>query len=305
MSLRRESYRAALAVPGLRALAIGKDARIAAHAIVCVVVAFVVALFAPVVSLVIAPLLFGLPHLASEARVVLQRARPPRAALVTAAVVSLLLVGVGAASFALPDSRSLAHVECTIAFGGLGLVLAVMRSPVARALAIVAAALAFGCALSFHVAMAMRVLVVVAHAFVALAVWALVFRARRLYAAPAIVLALAGFLALVALRSPVVALAFASSVHYALWLAIIPQEASAANGAPTWRMTARVWLRDIGGVGLAFILAACVLLVVSAAAMGAPRARDAYLAAARFHVWLELPVAAFLGFGGLAPGRAT
>jgi len=298
MSLRRSIAMRALAMPAVRPFALDKDLRLGTHAAVCVLGAFATALFAPVISLVVAPLLLGIPHLASEARVFLRTLRPSRALLATVLVIALALVAIGALSVMHPDSPLVARLECATALTGAAIVVGRFgRGPAPRLLAFTAVALAFACAVSPNIALVTRTLAIALHGFVALAFWAGCFRLRRLYAAPAIALTVAGFTALLVVRSPVVAAAFATSVHYALWLVIIPQEISAAKGPPTWRMTARVWLRDLGRVATVLVLAAGVVLLVASARYGSTEARDAYLAGARFHIWVELPLAALVRFG--------
>lgn len=86
----------------------------------------------------------------------------------------------------------------------------------------------------------------------------------------------------------VLSYAFAQTVHYALWLWLIPGQR---------RQSGRGLRADLGGTpGLVLAAGACVL--VPALALRDPTAvRSTYLSLALFHGWLELAVAAFLGAG--------
>src|SRR5689334_5343717 len=54
----------------------------------------------------------------------------------------------------------------------------------------------------------------------------------------------------------VLAHAFTDSVHYALWLGVVPEETLRAQGTLSFRMTARALVRDFGARGLAAIAVA-------------------------------------------------
>jgi hypothetical protein len=209
------------------------------------------------------------------------------------------------------------------------------RGALALALALALTALA-GVAAVAHPLSAQRVLLH-AHNLVGLAAWALLFRrARRAALLPLALIAVA--LAAVA-SGPAIAwslrhgavsalgahiltaadavspslrgdlgvrLAFAyvflQSVHYAVWLAWIPQEDLAAEGSVSFRASARSLSRDLGAAGLACAVA-CSAAVLLAAFAAVHRARATYLSLATFHVYFELAALAFLACRGARVSR--
>ncbi len=83
--------------------------------------------------------------------------------------------------------------------------------------------------------------------------------------------------------------AFAQSVHYGLWLRVIPEEARPRPSTRTWLAAFRALRADVGDplLAVALVLAAAFAVVGS----GSPAAaRDAYLALAFFHGPLEFAV---------------
>jgi hypothetical protein len=85
---------------------------------------------------------------------------------------------------------------------------------------------------------------------------------------------------------------FLQSVHYLTWLVLIPMDGSTRSGSASFRRSFRELVADLGAPGAAAAAAACALVGGFGAA--APlTTRNAYLALASFHVWLELGVLAF------------
>jgi hypothetical protein len=85
--------------------------------------------------------------------------------------------------------------------------------------------------------------------------------------------------------------AFLQSVHYAVWLHAIPQDATLGNGTLSFRMTWRALERDLG----AWALGACLTLALLVPLCGvtAPLlTKAAYLSLSTFHGYLELAAAA-------------
>ena len=80
---------------------------------------------------------------------------------------------------------------------------------------------------------------------------------------------------------------FLQSVHYTIWLQLIPQEETRTQGTLTFRMSVRSALEDFGTVG-SILVVAVVLLVVLLAFVSIHRARDLYMSFASFHGYLEL-----------------
>jgi hypothetical protein len=180
---------------------------------------------------------------------------------------------------------------------------------------------------------AARVFLLHAHNVVALALWATLFRANKpqLVAPFALALGAAGVLAsgafyqqtlgspgASAFRLHVLTMAgtvapfhearwavgftsaflFLQSLHYLVWLSFIPQEEQASRGTPTFRMSARSVLRDLGLPGLAAVVVAAVAVLVGAC-FQLQRARGLYLSLATFHTYLEL---ALFGYFWVRPG---
>lgn len=290
---RRATLGWALSIPWLRTLVIDKDRRVAVHAVLLVIAAALLAIALPVVPLVVTPLVLGIPHLASEARWMVVRARVPRRLQVGLAIAALTLAGLAVAR------RS--GAECALGLGGIALALASAARPgggargrAAALLALVPCAGAVACALSKPFACAVRDALIASHALVTLGVWIFLFRRAPRFALPAVGAVSVAVLAVGALRGSLVALAFLASVHYAVWLVLVPIDAARGAGTPTFRMSVAGWRKDLGGPVLAAALATGVLVAILVVTRGATPARDLYLVAARFHLWLEAAMACFL-----------
>jgi hypothetical protein len=81
--------------------------------------------------------------------------------------------------------------------------------------------------------------------------------------------------------------AFLQSVHYAVWLHAIPQEATRGEGTLTFRMSFRGARAELGRLGLG--IAALIVILVPAFGLFAPlRTHAVYLSLATFHGYLEL-----------------
>lgn len=289
-AVRRALFAIALRSPALRFVLTNKDRRIAVQAVASVVVALTIALATPIVALIVSPLVLGIPHLASEARWLLRTpsirrtpAKPLAVALAAALVTACVL--------------SLPRVEVALGLSAIVLALAMRRTWAGRALVLVAGTACAAVVIVLPgVAVVTRDAVVAAHGVVSLALWLLVFRKnKRLEVALAVGAVLTASLACVLfVRGPVIAQAFLQGVHYAVWLRLIPQDGVKSAGAPTFRMTARGWRRDLGTWGLGVMLIAMVGLGIAALTLGPTVARDEYLVLARCHVWLEMAIGAWL-----------
>lgn len=95
---------------------------------------------------------------------------------------------------------------------------------------------------------------------------------------------------------------FLQSVHYSVWLLLIPQEDVKAQGSLSFRMSLRSLRADFGARGLRWIGGAA-LTVAAAACVHAVQARNVYLSLAMFHGYLELAMLAYFWARGGA-GRA-
>jgi hypothetical protein len=90
---------------------------------------------------------------------------------------------------------------------------------------------------------------------------------------------------------------FLQSVHYLVWLVLVPMDAESGSGATSFRRSFRSLSRDLGTSGL--VLSAGLFVVFAGLGAVSPlRTRHAYLALASFHVWLELAVLGFLVVSG-------
>lgn len=90
---------------------------------------------------------------------------------------------------------------------------------------------------------------------------------------------------------------FAQSVHYAMWLRLVPEDDRAR---PTPRSFVASWRALVDELGLALPLLAglAALVLAGAATVDLAAARLGYLRAAQFHVFLELALLASLWVGG-------
>jgi hypothetical protein len=335
----------ALGVRPLARLLARRDLRIPVLGALGALVAAGLSVLAPALLFVVSPVLFGVPHVASDVRYLVVRRALPRA----------LRSAVWAGCAAIVGVRVL---EETRVFGGLlaartELLLGsswVVGAAVAGA-AVAAGAgrragarLALGLPPLFFLAIAAachpneaRLVFVHVHNLVGVGVWLLLFRRRGGMAL--LPLATVALCAAWLLLSPLpyawsarahgevafgvhvltmsdwiapglpVKLAvgltysyvFLQAIHYAVWLAWIPQEDTRAEGTLTFRMTARALVRDFGSLGLGVIVA-LLAVVVLGALVNVQRARALYLSLAMFHGYLELAMLAYFLMRGGAPG---
>jgi hypothetical protein len=173
-----------------------------------------------------------------------------------------------------------------------------------------------------------RALFAYGHNLVALVVWVVLFRRRKIAAAwPLALVAVGTTLLAVGATSPwlredgpwtarlleearfmtglaprsalLVALTyvFLQAVHYSIWLTWIPRETVRPDASLTFRMSARSALRDFRWWGLAAIALAAAA-VVAASFVSVHRTRAVYLSVATFHGYLELACLSFLWVRG-------
>jgi hypothetical protein len=97
---------------------------------------------------------------------------------------------------------------------------------------------------------------------------------------------------------------FLQSIHYGIWLYLIPQEELPAQGTNSFRTTARALVSDFGAQALAL-----VLLTSSAVLAGAffhlERARALYVSLATFHGYLETVMLAYFWVAAAAGSEAS
>jgi hypothetical protein len=317
--------------PALGALLSRRDRRLMLHAVVAAGVAFALAVACPGVLFVAGPALFGVAHVASDARYLVLRRSLPRwwVAVLVAGCAALLALRAleGAVPARWPFAAAEVAVGWTWAFAGAagGLAVARDRGGLGRALIVGPVLAAAGAAAIAHPHLA-RLVFAHVHNVVAIALWLWLFRSRRRFALPAVALLAAGAaLLLTGVAMPWVrfegpgtarlidesvfawpawmpqrtALALGvvfvmlQAVHYSVWLAFIPQDDVRAEGTLSFSMSLRALKRDFPRPLLA------VVVVLAAAVLGASlldvhRTRQLYLSLATFHGYLELAAGAFL-----------
>ncbi|WP_224241020.1 hypothetical protein [Hyalangium gracile] len=311
-ALRARLYR--LLAPWAGPLFADRERRVAWLGVVYVALAFLVTLTAPLWSLALGPLLLGVPHLVSDVRYLVVRPGLHRRRLLAGlCAVPLLAIGLGAGP----------------AFGLLAMLVAILgargswlrKGPMLVGWAVLSGvALGFGA--GFQLAFAHL------HNVIAVALWWWAWRARhgRAWAVP-----LLAFLGTVALllgaaepvltalgawtapgtgssftehaqvlapgSGPVLALrlvlafAFLQSVHYGVWLRLVPEDDRTRAAPRPWRASWRALETDFGVVPLVLF----TTLALGIAAWGAvdlAQARMGYLRLAGFHGYLELAVGA-------------
>jgi len=90
---------------------------------------------------------------------------------------------------------------------------------------------------------------------------------------------------------------FMQSVHYLVWLVLVPSDDRPGGGSVSFRRSFRDLIGDLGTLGAAAAVGASVL-VLAFGAVAPFRTRNAYLTIASFHVWLELAVLVAFAVGG-------
>jgi len=274
----------ALEVAPLRGLLVEKRRRVPALLLLHASAAFVLSVFAPTLLLVVGPLLLGVPHLVADLRYLVLRPR-----LSTLARAGLLGAAVLAAWLAPSGLRLvMAHAHNVVAIGIWALLFckARRRALVVSALLALATLLLLASPLAWFGFKHGLVQSFGLHAFAA---------ANNL----------APFADSAPLALGVVAsFAFLQSIHYAVWLHAIPQEATPGEGTLSFRMSFRALRRELGtwGMTLAALLAAAVPL----AGLVAPlRTQAVYLQLASFHGYLELGALALWWRGRKCPASAA
>jgi hypothetical protein len=316
-----------------------RDRRVAAQASIGVLSTFALATFAPAVLLALGPIVFGVPHIASDVRYLVLRRDVTRSAirvtLVFAALVTLLRV----VGMVLPGALPWAGVEMALLCGwvasaGLAGARASGRSALVAPLLLFVA----GAALLVvpHPEGAALVLAH-AHNVIAIGVWLFVFRRNvRAATVPLVLAVLVVFLILSGATLPfateharalgvsltefatwmapgfsaragvaiVLSFAFLQSMHYAVWLGWIPQEDVAAEGTLSFKMSLRSMLMDFGGIGLVAVALLSLLFVVGAG-FALTRTRELYLSLAVFHGYLEIAMLAYFVCGSSARAKLS
>jgi len=314
-----------------------RDRRIATLACISVTLALLGAVYFPVFLFALGPIVFGVAHVAADVRYLVLRRNLARwwQNVVWVGCAWLIVIRALEEFKWLPQGESL-ELASAAAFVGIAL-LAGLRERGSRTRALLALLLLFGVTVAaLHRPGMARLVFLHLHNVIAIAAWAMLFRAnKRWLMAPLALLGLAtlllasGLFAPQTLNSPfasafhlpvstiatwiapflslrvaigvTTAYVFLQSMHYSVWLSFIPQEEQASAGTPTFRMSARSLFADLGTPGVV-----AVALAAAAVALGAwfdvHRARSLYLSLATFHGYLEL---AMLGFFWVRGSRRT
>jgi hypothetical protein len=312
-ALRARVYR--LVAPWAGPLFADRERRVAWLGMAGVAFSLLLTLTVPLWSLALGPVLLGVPHLVSDWRyLVVRPGLHRRTGLAVLGAVPLLATCLGAG----PAVGLLAIVPATLG----------ARGPVWRK-ALVLSGWAVLTALALGFRTGVQLVLLHGHNVLAVALWWWAWRPRHSRAWGVPLLAAAGTVALLlgvaepvlsALGAwtapatgtsfgelvetlspleghPVLALrlvlvfAFLQSVHYGVWLRLVPEEDRPRAAPRPWRATWRALVEDFGAPLLvSFLLLA--LAVVAAGLVDLPRARLGYLQLAAFHGYLELAVAA-------------
>jgi hypothetical protein len=302
-------------VPISSVLVAQRELRVAVVGTLSIAAAFIMTAGAPLWTLALGPIVFGVPHLLADVRYCIVRpGLHRRVPLIVAAGVPLLL-----GALLSDPTISLAAVA------GAGVV--ANGSTRRRAMIV---ALAIGAAVAMALARGTSILVLLhAHNLVAIGMWwAWRDRQSRLHWLP--LAAFVGLSALLWFAAPVPGLSdvaptrlglgrhlgelapglptaigarvvllfcFAQAVHYAIWLRMVPDEDRDRVTTRSFGQTARALTRELGRpVLLVAVVAAFVFAIW--AAIDLAQARSSYLRFGMFHVALELVAAALFFIEG-------
>jgi hypothetical protein len=340
--LRRAVLLGLVRQPTLAPLLSRRDERVRLHALTCAAAAVALTMLCPGVLFVASPALFGVAHVAADARYLVLRRDLPRPWTVALVAGCVALFALRVLEGALPARWPFAALEVGIGwawiFTGLAAGYAATRTTAAACRASLLAPLvaAAGWAALRDPPLA-RLVFAHIHNLVALGLWVYLFRARRRFALPAIaLLAAATALLLTGAALPWVHLAgpaasrlvdealFAwpawmpqrtaielglvfvmlQAVHYSVLLALIPQDDARAQGTLSFRMSLRSLTRDFPAPLLALVVLVAVA-ILGASFVDVTRTRQLYLWLAGFHGYLELAAAAFLIVRGKSAMRST
>ncbi len=307
----------------LRAFVIHKDVRINTLCLGQAALAGAAALFCPSLLLVLGPLVLGVPHVASDVRYLVLRRPGPRAFGYAVVGFSVALLCLRLIETAYLGDPRFAGVELALVTLWLW-VSASLAAPGPRRTWALVGTLVLGYVALGEPTLA-RVIFAHAHNLVAIVVWYALFRPRRASSLLPLACILLGAGALfwfggtvperfglpecfdlhieAAARwlAPgvasehqlglVLSYAFLQSVHYAIWLFLLPLDAHPSRGSATFSMSLQSAWRDFRGWGLGFI--ALGVVTVSVAAVLDPLTTSAvYLFVTPFHGYLELAVLA-------------
>jgi hypothetical protein len=327
---RKKTLRLATRSRFLTTIVASRRARVATMATFQVGLLFVLSVVAPVGMFFVGPLTLGVPHLAADARYLILRRRLPRAFVALSAASAAVIVG--ARSLELLGVVGTSADVLEAAAGGLWMLSALAFAVRDRRTAARSAALLPPIVGVFFLAMrhphTANIAMMHVHNVIGVATWLLLYPRKKLWEVVpvvAIVLGIAFFASGAAVvwthraggdfafgtrlsmishylapgfapgpaAAIVLSFVFLQAVHYAIWIAWIPQEDLVGEGTPTFRMTARGIWRDFGALGCGIVAVAMAgLAALASFRIGA--ALNWYLPLSRFHGLLELAVLTFL-----------
>lgn len=311
-----------MAEPWFGSLYADRERRVQWMAVFSIATSFAFTIVAPLWLLALGPVLLGVPHLVADARyLVIQPGLHKRGVLVWLAAIPLVALGFGA-----PPFIGLLSI--------VPLVLVAKASAGRKVVALMIWAALTVVALLWETPFLLTFLHL--HNVIALVWWwTWQPRARRSWFIPALTVAALAFLLLggaepvlsyfnawnapgsrtsfgeyvnanapglaptLALRL-ILTFAFLQSLHYAVWLRLVPEDARVRPAPRPFRESWNALVRDFGLPALAF----CIVLALFIAVWGAfdlSAARYGYLRLAAFHGYLELAVAAWFLVEGRRP----
>ncbi|HRE90789.1 MAG TPA: hypothetical protein PK095_16810, partial [Myxococcota bacterium] len=313
-----------------RACVRDRGLRLASLAVGHMLVAFLLALFLPLWLLLLGPLILGAPHVVSDVRYLLLKPPVPLMRrglyLILAPLVAMTVCRV------IGSAGGPFSVELEVMLGGLAMVFGVVCARGAlwwRLLVGLGVVLLTGVALMS----AYTSLVVIAHAhnLVAFGLWLFFLKGEVPGRALGVVIAVYVTLSAI-LLSPlteglmldhatgnigafnlvnmadalapglslevglrwVLLFGFLQSMHYAIWLRLIPQRLDARKAPPTFRRSLKRLREDFGGRAFVLIALVCLMVPVFALSTDAEATRHVYLLAAVSHGYIELAIIAAL-----------
>ncbi|PZR18353.1 MAG: hypothetical protein DI536_00255 [Archangium gephyra] len=311
-----------MAEPWFGSLYADRERRVQWMAVFSIITSLALTVVAPLWLLALGPVLLGVPHLVADARyLVIQPGLHKRGGLVWLAALPLVALGFGA-----PPFIGLLSVVPLVLTANATVKRKLVALAVWAALTLVALRWETPFLLAFlHL-----------HNVIALAWWwAWQPRSRRHWFIPVLTMAALAFLMLggaepvltffeawnaprartsfgefVSANAPglsptlalrlVLTFAFLQSLHYAVWLRLVPEDARARPAPRPFRESWNALVRDFGVPALAF----CGVLAIFIAVWGVvdlSGARYGYLRLAAFHGYLELAVAAWFLVEGRRP----
>jgi hypothetical protein len=328
--VRGRTYGALLRVPGTRAVVAHKERRLALLLALGALPALLFAIFLPSFSLVVAPLVLGVPHLAADLRYLVIKPRWPRALLWLLLAGSLAVLGLRGVE--LLTQRSLAGLEIAAAWLWCAAAAGLASRAPAWKLGITAALLSLIGVAGWSSPEVTRLAFGYAHNLVAIALWLTFFGGASRSAFLALGVVAVATLALLfggsSFLPPAQALlgerlsplgdmfapasdwfalpstgpgwglgiltsfAFLQSVHYLLWLHVIPGQEVPGNRTRSFAQSWQFLQHDFGPAGLLFI-AGLTAITLAGLFVAPGSARTAYTSLSTFHGYLELAIGLF------------